>query len=320
MNTKTKLRRVQDFAKFESIYEKLEEIFSNEFQDIVRKKNNRLWLCFFFMLITITTFTIGLWKYSGKVSNSTAIIITLIAFLTMFMIVFIALPRDKKFTNKFKQRIVGTMLKQMHPNLNYSPVVISKKNVLTNYTEFGFEPSNCNGEYVDDEIRGSICENISIQMCNLSVIKSTSSGTSTLFNGLFAQIDLDKSVDADIRLLLPENHYLGNDNDIQKFQMDNTDFEKQFNVYTNNKLITNQLLTSEIMEQLKSYCQKYGILFELVIKNGRACVRIETGPMFESFSTKNKLHKEDTFVYYSILNFTFELLTDIYNIVKNTDI
>jgi len=103
-------------------------------------------------------------------------------------------------------------------------------------------------------------------------------------------------------------------------ELDNTEFKNKFNAYTDNNIMTFQLLTSDILEQLKECYEKYGMLFEFLIKENKLYARIETGLMFESINIKNTLNKEDTFIYYSVLNFTLELLKKIYNIIESSEI
>lgn len=320
MYTKTKLRRAQNINKFEEIYNKIATIYKDEFEKIVKKKNKLLWFFFMLIIVFIVSFSISFWKYSKGDLDIHFIMLLALAFIVICAAMCITSKNEQNFINSFKERIIGFMLKQMHPNLIYSPTSTHKKEILNNYFDIGFASKDYGTQLVDDEITGSIYDNICIRVSDLYINKHTDNGSTGLFQGLFLEIELDKHIDADIRLLLPEIHYLYNTTGVEKIEMDNVDFKKQFNVYTNNKLITHQILTSEVMDKLKNYYNNFNMFFELVIKNNKAYLRIETGPMFESFSVKNKLHKEDTFIYYSVLNFAFDLAKDIYTIIENTDI
>ena len=63
--------------------------------------------------------------------------------------------------------------------------------------------------------------------------------------------------------------------------MDSKEFEKYFDVYSNSDIITMEILTHDIMEELVQFYDKYKIKFEIVIKNYNIYIRFDTGAVFE---------------------------------------
>lgn len=322
MNTKTKLRKAQNIEKYEEIYKKIEQTYKEEFGTIVAKKNRRLTVLLIILLIGLTALLIAFAHAIDEVLDMKAIAVAGASLILALIVAFSVSPEEKNFVTKFKKRIIGMLIKEIEADLEYEPALQNEKDILDSYKIMGFEPSNCNLEHVDDKIAGKLSSGVNVRVSNVCIkeYSAGNKGTSVIFNGLFTEMETPKKIDADIRILLPTTQYLGNSDGCEKIETDSLDFEKQFNVYTNNKILTLQILTSDVMEKLTSYYEKYGMQFELAIRNGKVSTRIETGNMFESILARNKLHKEDMFVYYSILNFTFGLLNDINNIINNLEI
>lgn len=323
MYTKTKLRRAQNIDKFEEIYEKLCTIYANEFEQKINNKHNnekslkkkRFWMWLFGLVIILSIVIIAYFGFSNGNGRIVALYGTAgLFFYPLLLHPTVEKPQENSIETDIKERLIGTLIKEMYPNVNYYPFVKHKKEILEQYCQKGFEAAHV--EWLDDEIVGIIDKNIDIRISN---IKHTSKASFTKFHGLFAEFPLNKNINADIRILLadammPESNYIENREHLKKVVMDNSNFEKEFNVYTDNKYVANQILTSTVLEQLTSYYKNFGMTFELTLQNNEAALRIDTGAMFES------LTKENLFVYYSILNFTFNLVKKIYNIIENTDI
>ena len=102
--------------------------------------------------------------------------------------------------------------------------------------------------------------------------------------------------------------------------MDSQEFEKMFDVYTTNKLITMQILTSDIMEMLIEFRNILGRAFEIVIQQGHIYVRFDTGDIFEPKVFKSSVDKKRLMMCYLVLVITKELSQRIDETIKNADI
>ena len=49
--------------------------------------------------------------------------------------------------------------------------------------------------------------------------------------------------------------------------MDSKEFEKYFDIYSENKIVAMQILTSDIMESLIEFYNKYQLEYEIVFRN-----------------------------------------------------
>ena len=321
MYTKTRLRRAQNIDKFEEIYNKICIIYANEFEQKINNKNHNekelkkkrflMWLLGLAIIISIVIISyFGFADGSGRIVALYSTVV--LFFYPLLLHPTVERPQENSVETAIKERLIGTLIKEMYPNVDYYPFAKHKKEILEQYRQKGFDAATLNSLWVYDEIVGMIDKNIDIRISNIKY-------TAKAFYGLFAEFSLNKNINADIRILLvdamlPESNYIENREHLKKLIMDNSIFEKQFNVYTDNKYIAHQILTSSILEQLTNYYKKYGINFELTLQNNEAALRINTGDIFES------LTKERLFVDYSILNFTVDLIKDIYNIIENTEI
>ena len=108
-------------------------------------------------------------------------------------------------------------------------------------------------------------------------------------------------------------------NNKQKLEMDSCEFEKAFNVYTDNNIIAMQLLTADIQEDILNLYNKYKINFHIAIMHDKMYVLFNTGRMFETFST-NSSPNEVLEKYFEIMKFIYKLVDKIIITIKDTEI
>ena len=107
----------------------------------------------------------------------------------------------------------------------------------------------------------------------------------------------------------------------EKLEMDSSEFEKKFNVYTSNQITAMQLLTPDIMEELLSFAQNAEEDFDIYIENNNLYLRFHCGTLFEPGSLKKGAIDEKTLKrYYDILEFTNHLSKRIIQIIHETEI
>jgi hypothetical protein len=228
---------------------------------------------------------------------------------------------ETSFPRRFKEMIIGTLIRKFGKNLVLNPEIIDKQEIIQTYKNIGYEVYRTNYLYsrIDDVITGNLTSGKQIKMSEAHFEKSSGKSSTSIFGGLFIETTLSKNVKDEIRVLLPTIEVY-NLKGFNKVELDNSEFEKLFNVYTTDKITTLQLLTSETLEKLISLRNDYGMNYDFVIKGNKLYIRLETGIMFESGVHRSKLHKEDMLVYYSILNYVDLLITEINKIVDESNI
>ncbi|MBQ4030835.1 MAG: DUF3137 domain-containing protein [Bacilli bacterium] len=113
--------------------------------------------------------------------------------------------------------------------------------------------------------------------------------TTTVFNGLFMEVNMGYSIGT--RMSITKNYDIGIGK--SKLEMDSGEFEKCFNVYTDDKVKSMQLLTSDVMEifkQMYASTDKYG--FDVSFIGDKVYIRVyERGSLFD-YGTESVIDKE----------------------------
>ena len=145
---------------------------------------------------------------------------------------------------------------------------------------------------------------------------NTRTRTVTVFSGMFGKIYIGKSINNELRIT--ENSIMRTK---QKVNMDSQEFEKYFDVYSTNNIVTMQLLTHDVMSLLVDFRKIFKFPFEVVIKNNMLYVRLHVGAMFEGNINKNEIvDKKIVERYFNILDFINVLTKEIIKVVEETEV
>lgn len=247
-----------------------------------------------------------------------------ILFVDIFTFVLYSIIFSKnigKYYILFKNTIIKDLLSYFYTNLNYLPQNILNQNTYNegNYKEY------YNRYRSDDYMTGKIEDKYDIEMANILTQKverhTDSQGrsrttTTTIFSGLFAKITLDKSIKTNLRIQRNSSVF-----GKSKLNMDSQEFEKYFDVLSENQIIGMQLLTSDVMQKLTDFYNTLNYRFDIVINNNIIYLRFHSGPMFETGSFKEGSIPKDTLnKYYNILNFINDLTHELIDTINSTEI
>lgn len=140
--------------------------------------------------------------------------------------------------------------------------------------------------------------------------------TETVFDGIFGYIKLSKNIEASLKISLDAGK-LGNVfKEKTQVEMDSQEFEKYFDIYSDDKITAMQILTTDVMEAMVEFTKTYQIDYELTIKKDSLFMRFHTGDIFEPKAPFYDLLKE----YYDIIDLIFKLSIGINKIIENTEI
>ncbi len=235
-------------------------------------------------------------------------VIFLISFITAIVFCFKNVGYRKKYVGTYKDEIIGSFVKLVSPNLKYNKVISVELNAKEEYLMANFEDKRFNRFYDDDYISGTIDENVHINMCDLHIQNVTGGGrnrhTEEIFQGLFCKTNCNKNINTVIEITRNKIKFLNNQN---RIEMDSSEFEEYFDVYSENKILTMQLLTSDVMETLIDFYKKYNLEFEIVFKNKNIYIRFFTGAMFEPKVFGSSMDKQLLFMYFTILKFVLNV-------------
>lgn len=246
------------------------------------------------------------------------LIIDLLVYTLMHMLLFI--ENAPEYSKKYKEIVLKNLLKNIFDTVNYIP---DKSMPEDTYTEGEFElyDDYSSEDYIETTIdnkykiiMAEIITQIEKEIEDEDGEKSTE--IEILFNGLFAKIELEKSINNEIRIS-PNSYDLSN-----YIKMDSQEFEKYFNVSATDQIVGMQLLTHDFMELLVDIVKKQkGTIIDIYIKNNIIYIRLHTGWLFEAdFNSKEVIDKDTLKLYYDVLEFIKVLSQKIIEKIEETPI
>ena len=295
--------------EFEEIYQRLyeEHIYTLE---AIRKKVR--WFVVFQSIAFIMFFTQNIHRNFG---------IAMLMFFTAIVLIFISSKYIKEYKRIFKEEIVANFIKLINSKLEYKPTSYEFELMESDYKRANFDNNWFNRFYPDDYIEGFLDDDLFIKMGNLHIQKHTGSGknsrTEELFNGMFAHMSCGKDIRTYIKISKNKLKIFGQNN---RVEMDSQEFEKYFDIYSENKILAMQLLTSDVMNTLIDFYNKYNIEYEIVIRNNRIYMRFFTGAMFEPKIFGNSMDKRLLFSYFCILKFIVNVTKEVNKALKELEI
>jgi len=238
--------------------------------------------------------------------------------------IFIILGMNKKYEKQYKltykKEIINKFIKQVSDKLEYETYNMNSELIKGIYKAANFDNKLFNIFEADDYITGLLEDNINIQMSDLNIKHRVNTGrrsrTYEVFQGIFVKTECNKDIGTYIKISKNQLKIFGPNN---RVEMDSAEFEKYFDIYSENEMITMQLLTSDVMTTLIDFYNKYSIEYEIVIRNDRLYMRFFTGAMFEPKVFGNSMDKELLLRYYCILKFIIDVTKEVNKALKEVE-
>lgn len=245
----------------------------------------------------------------------------MLAFLLFIALIFINSKYISKYKKTYKNEIVSNFIKLINNKLTYKPDGQELSSMEDDYRKASFDNKVFNRFYPDDYIEGLLNNEFFVKMSDLHIQHHVRSGkhshTYEVFHGIFVQTECNKSIGTYIKISKNQLKMFGQQN---RVEMDSQEFEKYFDIYSENKILTMQLLTSDVMATLIDFYNKYNIEYEVVIRNNRIYMRFFTGAMFEPKIFGNSMDKELLLKYYCILKFIVDVTKEVNKVLKEVEI
>ncbi len=291
---------------FDEIYNKLKENYKD--LDIKRKKTLGIILLTLLVIIIVVFF-----------ASSLLFTFLLIPASIIFLIIF-ATINSRKFNKEFKQTIIRDLVKYYDPNLYFSPDS-SIRSSLYNDAEFEKYDNFNSNDYIYGRIGGKIEFQLSdVRTTNVSIDENGRETEITIFRGLFSASNLETDINGKIKIHSDKGLIGKFVRNKDLLHMDSQEFEKYFDVYSEQKILAMRILTSDIMDYLISFKKDNKIKFEITIKNSSFYIRIHCRDMFEGHLFLNVLDYNTLKKYYNYLNFMCLLNQKIYNILNEKNL
>lgn len=208
-----------------------------------------------------------------------------------------------KNTRIFKNGVINYLVKEYDPGLNYNPNgAISK--ITYDLGSFG---QNYNIIKSEDTIKGTIKEGINLQLGEIELYNETINeklGTrdkTKVFQGIFAKIMLN--TDCFLSKIKIRNNRLVNfsSEKNKKVELESIEFEKHFDFYADNKIEALQLFTTDVIDKINYFREKYNVDFEMTLYKNEIYIRFQNKNSFEIVIGKNTLDYNMLYEYYKII-------------------
>jgi hypothetical protein len=311
---KEKCSEVKAPEEFERLYVDLKRSNEEELEKL-RKKSKKI---IFFRTISIILLIISYMAFKAKCDFN--IVGPLIALTALFIIICFDLNHGEESNYKYiyKENIVKRFLYLLNPQFTYDryPERYNPKPLEKEYTDSCFT-NNYNKFNIDDYIEGYIKEGTFIKMGDVRIASKSKKSEIVLFNGMFAVLNTRKNINSYVKIT-KNSHKIFEKED--KVMMDYSEFEKYFDVHSEDPILTMRILTADIMEYLVDFYKKYNLPFEIAFLGKYIYLRFFTGPMFEPSIRKDSMNKTSLLKYYSIVEFISEVSNLVNDTIKDLEI
>ena len=241
--------------------------------------------------------------------------------ISVIVLIILSMFNKSKFNKLYKEKVISKLVKEYDSNLKYNQNLNITSGI---YKQAEFE--SYNNYHSDDLIYGNLDGKIKIQIGDVRTEMETTdsegnSSTVVLFRGLFSQANLNQNIGTVIKIRSDKGKLEKLLSKKSLMQMDSQVFEKEFDVFAQDKIIAMRILTSDILDYMITFKNENNVNFELTLKDQELYIRIHCQNMFESTSIfKDSIDKTALEKYYNYLNFICELNRKFYYTIEEKNI
>ena len=321
---KVKKKKFENRVSMENIPQEFKDIYNELYSknatqlEELRKSIVSKYAIFGIIMVILVVFVLPQFYLMEELSVQ----IIVIGFLLTF-IIFIGIMGiyGKRYVGAYKHNIISKFVKLVNENLEYKSISKSASTARPEYMMANFDSKPFNRFYQDDYIEGNIEEDVNMKIFDLHIQNVVKRGKNTyteeIFQGIFARCTSLNNINTTIKITRNKLKILDSKD---RIQMDSGEFEEYFDVYAEDKITAMRILTSEIMQCLIDFQNKYDLDFEIVFKNNVIYSRFFTGPMFEPKIIGDAMDEGLIFRYYTILKFIIDITQTVNASKKDLDI
>ena len=235
----------------------------------------------------------------------------------------IVTKRDLSYTEVFKAKVVKPIIENMFENAQYNPNqgLSSHEYIMGGYKERYDRYSS--EDLVLASFNAEERDNIVIKFSEVhtereSKDKDGHTQYSTVFRGLAGNFILSKDIQT--KMYIRSNgrgSWFGKNN---RVKMDMPEFEKLFDVESEDDIMAMRILTADIMAEMIELYQKYKYTFEISIINDTVHMRLRTGGVFEPNVFKSSMEYKTVERYYTVLNALINIAKHIHDTIAKIEV
>jgi len=234
------------------------------------------------------------------------------------------LQGEKSYKHVFKEKIITPLIQHVFPNSKYTPFLgIKPSEYMEGHWESYDRYSSEDKIIIDTNLKDEFDNNLQLTIAEVHTENRHEDDEghvsySTVFHGLAGTINLPKNIGCYIKVIKNEFSLFGKAKD--KLEMDMTEFEKLFDVKTDDKIKTMQIFTVDIMSELIELVNTSKTKFEFYINHDMMHIRFHTGEVFEPEIFGKSMQLEKFKKYYSIVQAIKNVTEHICNTISGTEI
>ena len=288
---------------FNEVYEKLAKGKNPVIDSLQRRK--QLFGILFLVLV------LAFFPTYHLIMNNKAIVIAyvIIAIIVLFMYII----SSGKYSSLYKETVINSLVKAYSEELSYN----SRYGVSRMEYDASRFPGYYDRFHSEDLIQGNIDNEFSIKMSEIHLEKEETERDSdgnlktsytTVFRGLYGFVNITS-------LMMPyfyvsSNRIFGKYNS-NRIEVDSAEFEKYYDLYTDDKIRTMEVFTSDLIEEFNKLKENLKHSVEVKVHNGRLFFRISMNDSFEAPKFKKSLDFDLMYNNFKIIDNPIRLISKI---------
>lgn len=230
--------------------------------------------------------------------------------------------RVKNYREVFKEKIVGPMIENTFGSAKYdaragiSSFEYNKAGYREHYDRYHSEDLIIAPLTVEGDI-STFMTIAEVHTEDEHTDEDGHTSYTTVFQGLTSSFLLPKNIEK--KIYIRSNGRVSGWNK-NKVKMDMPEFEKIFDVESDDAILAMRVLTADVMTEMIDIYQKYKYRFEINILKDTIYMRLRTGPMFEPNVFKESMEYKQIEKYYLVLKALTNIASHIYNTVARIEV
>jgi len=195
------------------------------------------------------------------------------------------LQGEKSYKHVFKEKIITPIINHVFPDAKYTPFLGIKESEYNKGRWEGYDIYGSEDKIITDiNVKDKPEQKLSLTIAEVHTQNEHEDDEghksySTVFHGLAGQADMPKDIGCYLKVVNNGLNFFGGPKD--RIEMDMSEFEKMFDVKTDDRIKAMQILTADIMTEMIDLVKTSKVKFEFYINHDIMHIRFHTGEMFE---------------------------------------
>lgn len=230
--------------------------------------------------------------------------------------------RGKTYPEVFKEKVIGPIIENTFGGSKYNAKMGLEAHEYrkAGYKEYFDRYSSDDLIIAPLNVKDEVVTSIKFAEVHTQKESTDSDGNKrlvTVFHGLAGSFLISKSTGKNIYIRANGRVSKWNKN---KVNMDMSEFEKVFDVESDDPILAMRILTADVMTDMIDLYQKYKYKFEINILDDTVYMRLKTGAMFEPNTFKSSMEYKTIERYYIVLKALTSIASKIYDTVLKLEI